>query len=290
MKYRAKMSKYTYIIAICMLAMGAVFVLSACGKKDNGTETTQKKVVDGTVESADDFAHIGVYIDVDKNDSGVTDVKYTISGEIAIVSFRYNGVRVELRGSCKYSQYQLAGVEDTSNGDLIATDINGYRASLYTLDPGRIIFWSDGEINYSLYIYVTATDDVVKNIMKHISFESRYGERDDVKDQVVDGGKQFAEKVIRVFSDKDIDALEDMMYYPQELGNGNSVANVNELRNLDKDDLFTDILIKALSDKNALDEMRISDDGTEYTIGTNYKNVHFKLMDDGQFLITKINN
>lgn len=290
MKYRAKMSKYTYIIAICMLAMGAVFVLSACGKKDNGTETTQKKVVDGTVESADDFAHIGVYIDVDKNDPGVTDVKYTISGEIAIVSFRYNGVRVELRGSCKYSQYQLAGVEDTSNGDLIATDINGYRASLYTLDPGRIIFWSDGEINYSLYIYVTATDDVVKNIMKHISFESRYGERDDVKDQVVDEGKQFAEKVIRVFSDKDIDALEDMMYYPQELGNGNSVANVNELRNLDKDDLFTDILIKALSDKNALDEMRISDDGTEYTIGTNYKNVHFKLMDDGQFLITKINN
>ena len=290
MEYRAKMSKYTYIIAICMLAMGAVFVLSACGKKDNGTETTQKKVVDGTVESADDFAHIGVYIDVDKNDSGVTDVKYTISGEIAIVSFRYNGVRVELRGSCKYSQYQLAGVEDTSNGDLIATDINGYRASLYTLDPGRIIFWSDGEINYSLYIYVTATDDVVKNIMKHISFESRYGERDDVKDQVVDEGKQFAEKVIRVFSDKDIDALEDMMYYPQELGNGNSVANVNELRNLDRDDLFTDILIKALSDKNALDEMRISDDGTEYTIGTNYKNVHFKLMDDGQFLITKINN
>lgn len=290
MEYRAKMSKYTYIIAICMLAMGAVFVLPGCGKKDNGTETTQKKVVDGTVESADDFAHIGVYIDVDKNDPGVTDVKYTISGEIAIVSFRYNGVRVELRGSCKYSQYQLAGVEDTSNGDLIATDINGYRASLYTLDPGRIIFWSDGEINYSLYIYVTATDDVVKNIMKHISFESRYGERDDVKDQVVDEGKQFAEKVIRVFSDKDIDALEDMMYYPQELGNGNSVANVNELRNLDKDDLFTDILIKALSDKNALDEMRISDDGTEYTIGTNYKNVHFKLMDDGQFLITKINN
>lgn len=54
--------------------------------------------------------------------------------------------------------------------------------------------------------------------------------------------------------------------------------------------MFTDILIKALSDKNALDEMRISDDCTEYTIGTNYKNVHFKLMDDGQFLITKINN
>ena len=274
MEYRANMSKKIYIIAIFILAAASLFVLSACEKKDNGTETTQKKIMNGTVESAADFTHIGVYIDVNKNDSGVTDVKYTISGEIAIVSFRYKGVRVELRGSCKYSQYELAGVKDTSNGDLIATDINGYRASLYTLDPGRIIFWSDGKINYSLYIYVTATDD----------------ERDDVKNQTVDEGKQFAEKIIKVFCDKDIEALEDMMYYPQELGNGNSVANVNELRNLSKDDMFTDILIKALSDKNALDEMRISDDCTEYTIGTNYKNVHFKLMDDGQFLITKINN
>lgn len=97
------------------------------------------------------------------------------------MSFRYKGVRVELRGSCKYSQYELAGVKDTSNGDLIATDINGYRASLYTLDPGRIIFWSDGKINYSLYIYVTATDDDVNDIVKQISFESRYEERDDVK-------------------------------------------------------------------------------------------------------------
>lgn len=52
-----------------------------------------KKIMNGTVESAADFTRIGVYIDVNKNDSGVTDVKYTISGEIAIVSFRYKGVR-----------------------------------------------------------------------------------------------------------------------------------------------------------------------------------------------------
>ena len=155
MEYRANMSKKIYIIAIFILAAASLFVLSACEKKDNGTETTQKKIMNGTVESAADFTHIGVYIDVNKNDSGVTDVKYTISGEIAIVSFRYKGVRVELRGSCKYSQYELAGVKDTSNGDLIATDINGYRASLYTLDPGRIIFWSDGKINYSCLLYTS---------------------------------------------------------------------------------------------------------------------------------------
>ena len=52
--------------------------------------------------------------------------------------------------------------------------------------------------------------------------------------------------------------------------------------------MFTDILLKALNEENAIEEMREIDG--EFIIGTNYKNVHFKLMDDGQFLITKINN
>ena len=95
MEYRANMSKKIYIIAIFILAAASLFVLSACEKKDNGTETTQKKIMNGTVESAADFTHIGVYIDVNKNDSGVTDVKYTISGEIAIVSFRRSPGRTE---------------------------------------------------------------------------------------------------------------------------------------------------------------------------------------------------
>ena len=229
-----------------------------------------------------------MYINVGVDDVGVTDVKYKISGDIAIVSFRYNGVRVEFRGSYKYSQYELAGVEDSSNGNLITTDIDGCIATLYTLDPGRIVFWSEGHINYSLYVYVTATDDVVGDILTHISFESRYDQRSDVKVQIEAYSKQFAEKIIKVFSDKDLETLVDMLDYPQELGNGNSVANRNELLNIDKDKMFTDILLKALNEENAIEEMREIDG--EFIIGTNYKNVHFKLMDDGQFLITKINN
>lgn len=292
MKCKANLRKLVYVIAIFILAAGALCLFSGCGEKDkdNKSSDVQTNKINGEVESVDEFTHIGVYIDVGKDDVGITDVKYKISGDVAIVSFRYNGVRVELRGSCKYSQYELAGIEDTSNGDLIATSVEGYRASLYTLNPGRIIFWSDDQINYSLYVYVTATDDVVKEILNHVTFENRYDQRDDVQKQIAGESVKFAEKIIKVFNDKDIESLEGMMYYPQELGSGHSVANTTELKNLVKDDLFTDILLKALNEKNAVDDMRKSDDGSEFIIGTNYKNVHFKLMEDGQFLITKINN
>lgn len=291
MKHRAIYSKIVYCVFTLVVAVVMLGSFTGCGKKQSGSDDKSdatKQSVNGEVKSADDFAQIGVYINVGRDDVGITDVKYRISGEIAIVDFRYNGVRVELRGSCKYSQYDLAGVKDTSNGDLIATDVEGYSASLYTLDPGRVMFWSDGEINYSLYVYVTATDDVVNDILTHISFESRYDERADVQDQLAGESKVFAQKVIQVFNDKDMEALEDMMYYPQELGNGHSVANRNELLDLSSEDMFTDILIKALNEDNALDNMRKIDD--EFIIGTNYKNVHFKMMKNGQFLITKINN
>ncbi len=288
MRYRKGFIKIEHIILAFALAICVLCPLSGCGKDDSVDEETTQAVINGEVKSSEDFAQIGVYINVGVDDVGVTDVKYKISGDIAIVSFRYNGVRVEFRGSYKYSQYELAGVEDSSNGNLITTDIDGCSASLYTLDPGRIVFWSEGHINYSLYVYVTATDDVVRDILTHISFESRYDQRADVKGQIEADSRQFAEKIIKVFSDKDLETLVDMIDYPQELGNGNSVANRNELLNIDKDKMFTDILLKALNEENALDEMREIDG--EFIIGTNYKNVHFKLMDDGQFLITKINN
>ena len=81
-----------------------------------------------------------------------------------------------------------------------------------------------------------------------------------------------------------------MVLYPQETSGGQSIANENELLNVDKKALFTDILMKALNYENALENLRKTNDGSEYVIGTNYKNVHFRLNDDGQFVITKINN
>ena len=124
-------------------------ICMGCGKVDDGQEeSTGIQIKSGDVESAEDMTQIGVYLDVDKNSSEITDVKYKISGDIGIVSFRYSGVKVELRGSCKYEMYDLAGVENTSNGDMITGNIQGYSATYYTLTPGRIAFWSDGTINY----------------------------------------------------------------------------------------------------------------------------------------------
>ena len=48
MEYRANMSKKIYIIAIFILAAASLFVLSASEKKDNATDTTQKKIMNGT--------------------------------------------------------------------------------------------------------------------------------------------------------------------------------------------------------------------------------------------------
>ena len=87
-----------------------------------------------------------------------------------------------------------------------------------------------------------------------------------------------------------ISALPNFTRIPQETSGGQSIANENELLNVDKKALFTDILMKALNDENALDNLRKTNDGSEYVIGTNYKNVHFRLNDDGQLVITKINN
>lgn len=266
-------------------------ICMGCGKVDDGQEeSTDIQIKSGDVESADDMTQIGVYLDVDKNSSEITDVKYKISGDIGIVSFRYSGVKVELRGSCKYEMYDLAGVENTSNGDMITGNIQGYSATYYTLTPGRIAFWSDGTINYSLYIYVTASDEVLNEVLSHIVFENRYTDRADVQQQIETDSRAFAEKIVKVFNDEDLETMKDMVLYPQETSGGQSIANENELLNVDKKALFTDILMKALNDENALDNLRKTNVGSEYVIGTNYKNVHFRLNDDGQFVITKINN
>ena len=266
-------------------------ICMGCGKVDDGQEESNGiQIKSGDVESAEDMTQIGVYLDVDKNSSEITDVKYKISGDIGIVSFRYSGVKFELRGSCKYEMYDLAGVENTSNGDMITGNIQGYSATYYTLTPGRIAFWSDGTINYSLYIYVTASDEVLNEVLSHIVFENRYTDRADVQQQIETDSRAFAEKIVKVFNDEDLETMKDMVLYPQETSGGQSIANENELLNVDKKALFTDILMKALNDENALDNLRKTNDGSEYVIGTNYKNVHFRLNDDGQFVITKINN
>ena len=61
-------------------------ICMGCGKVDDGQEeSTGIQIKSGDVESAENMTQIGVYLDVDKNSSEITDVKYKISGDIGIV-------------------------------------------------------------------------------------------------------------------------------------------------------------------------------------------------------------
>lgn len=288
MRDKCILQKFIRCIAICVLSVSLLAIAPGCQEKPQ--ETTEVKVVNGDVASAEELSVVGVYLDVNTDNSAFSDVKYTISGDIGIVSFRYNGVKAELRGSCKYKEFELAGVDDTGSGNVSIKTVQGCAATYIILNPGRVVFWEDKNISYSLYLYVTSADEVLDEILSQVTFESRYNDRPDVKKLNEESSIKFAEKIIKVVSDKDLQSLSDMMYYPQMLYEGQSAANRDELLSYDKDEIFTDILIEALSRKNTLEEMRYFEDSQEYVIGTNYKNVHFKLMEDGNFLIVKLNN
>lgn len=274
-------------ICIFCMAFSILLCFSACGKEEIGPEATEE-IKDGEVSSPEEFRKLGLYIDV--TSPNITDVKYSIeSGEIAVVSFVYNGIECQFRGSCTYDGYVLAGINDTSTGNMISTYVKGYGATYFTLVPGRIVFWDAGHVNYSFYTFVTASDDIIQEITECLTFEDCYNERADVKAQVAKASEEYARQIITAFENKNTDLISDMMYYPQMLGDGESVANKEEFLAIDKDKLFSDILLKALSD-DAIDSLRTSEDGEEFIVGTNYKNVHFKQMEDGSFKIIKINN
>lgn len=275
-------------ISIICLIMLFLFSFTACGK-DNVEEDTQEKVQNGPVESPAAFIQIGLFIDV-VSEENVTNRSYEIiQDEVAAMRFTYNGLACELRGSSVYSDYDLAGVLNSSDGNVIIQRIGECIASIYTLNPGRIIFWNDGQINYSLYIKVTADDEVVKGILSDIVFENHYNERADVIKGKENDSVAFANRIVSVIQDKDMETLADMLYYPQQLGGGQSAGNAKEFLMLSSDEIFTTQLLNAVN-TSALSELRMTPDETEYLLGSNQKNVHFKQMSDGSFKITKINN
>lgn len=272
---------------ICLLIL-ALFSFAACGKQEIEEEEIEK-VQNGPVDSPEAFIQLGLYIDV-VSDGDVTNKSYEIiQDEVAAMKFVHNGLTCELRGSTVYSDYDLAGVLNTSDGNIVVGRIGNCFASIYTLNPGRIVFWDDGQINYSLYIYVTADDEVVKGILSDVVFENHYNERADVIRDTEDAKISFAYQVVAIMQNKDMDLLSNMLYYPQQLGGGQSAGNTNEFLALPAEEIFTDQLVNAVN-ASAVEELRLSQDGTEYILGSNQKNVHFKQMADGSFKITKINN
>ncbi len=263
--------------------------LTACGNDTSGNTETEETIVNGVVESSDAFIDLGFLIDVEETDA-ISNVSYEIiDEEIGEVSFVYNGIDCELRASTVYKEYELAGVENTSSESSLSTSVKGYSAVYYRLNPGRIVFWNDDNINYSLYLYVTANDEVVDSIADCLIIENHYSERRDVQESIDNACYDFGNTIITVFQNKDLEQLSEMMYYPQQLESGESVANKSELLALSEDVVFTDKLLEALTE-DAADEIRLTTNEESYVIGGNYQNIYFKLQDDGTFKITKINN
>lgn len=278
-----------WIYSLCILT-GLLAVCTACGKDDSqSTEKTTEVVTDGQVSSSEDFKRLGMVIDVASSNM-VKNVSYEIKNkEIACVKFVYNGIDCQFLASTVYSDFDLAGVSNTGTGDMLVSAVQGYNATYYKLNPGRVVFWSDENIHYCLYIYVTAEDSVVDNILPLLLFENHYDEREDVIENKEEESKTFAEQIITVFQNKDMNGLSEILNYPQELGSGESIANVDEFFAIPSDQIFTDKLLDAIG-SDAIDNLRKSRDGDAWLIGSTNKNIYFRMTSDGTFKIVKINN
>ena len=55
-----------------------------------------------------------------------------------------------------------------------------------------MVFWSDENIHYSLYVYVTEEDSVLEEILSNLIFENHFTERADVKKSTEAAAEEFA--------------------------------------------------------------------------------------------------
>lgn len=271
------------LICICMCAC------VSCKKEETQTEETTEAITNGSVEDSSAFIPLGMVIDVSQNDM-IKDVTYEIKDtEIAVVNFKYNGLQCQFRGSAVHNEFDLAGVQNNGDGNMVVTSVGSYNATYYKLDPGRVVFWSDENIHYSLYVYVTAEDYVLEEILSNLIFENHYTERADVKKSTEAAAEEFAGQVITVIQNKDMQALSEIMNYPQELGSGQSIGNIDELMAIPAEDIFTKDILEAVNE-DSLANLRQGRDDDSYLIGSNNKNIYFRKNADGDFKIVKINN
>lgn len=271
------------LICICMCAC------VSCKKEETQTEETTEAITNGSVEDSSAFIPLGMVIDVSQNDM-IKDVTYEIKdAEIAVVNFKYNGLQCQFRGSAVHNEFDLAGVQNNGDGNMVVTSVGSYNATYYKLDPGRVVFWSDENIHYSLYVYVTAEDSVLEEILSNLTFENHYTERADVKKSTEAAAEEFAGQVITVIQNKDMQALSEIMNYPQELGSGQSIGNIDELMAIPAEDIFTKDILEAVNE-DSLANLRQGRDDDSYLIGSNNKNIYFRKNADGDFKIVKINN
>ncbi len=280
--------KKIILATMLLLTLG---LLVSCGK-DAGEETTEETVVitNGYKESAQDFVALGMLIDVNES-SKISGVTYEIRDlEVAVVSFVYDGLECEFLASTKRGDFDLAGDVSQTLGGVQVGSIGGNAATYYTMTAGRVVFWDDGYVYYCLHVLVTAKDEYVEEILNLLTYENHYSERAEASAEIDDESVAFAKKIIIVVKNKDLEGLAELMYYPQQLGNGVSAASKRELLSADVDDVFTERLLEEITDSSIYGLRVSSTDDTLYLIGSSTRNIYFRKNDDGEYEIVKFNN
>ncbi len=282
------MKKKLIYLLVLMLMLGT---FTSCGKEEEILEEEEEIVItNGVVDSPDIFVYLGTYIDMEES-SLITNKSYEIENDdIAVVNFTYDGLDCELRASTKYSSYELVDVDkSTVSSEITMGSMGGNNATYYSLTAGRLVFWGDDYVFYCLYVHVTAKNEVVDAILDLVIFENHYSERLDVAQSIDEESKVFAQQIVNVIQSKDMEALADMMYFPQQLGSGLSAASRREFLALDPEEVFTEKLLEEVNDA-AVYGVRLTSDGESYIIGSTNRNIRFKMTDSGEFKITNINN
>lgn len=144
---------------LCIVYFGVKSVLPP----DFGKASTNYNSPIDTVESAEDFRQLGIFLDVPE---GAEDVTYVIiDGTIAGIDFFFEGHEYFVRASGQSGDF--SGV---SGAELMAEQIDSRtNATLYQLDSESELYWKasweDGETNYYLSNTDGASDDEMMQVV-----------------------------------------------------------------------------------------------------------------------------
>ena len=152
-KKAAYFMRYALPIAACICLVIVGTARLNLGKTPVVTDEGMLATVPFTaVESADDFAEIGIELDAPE---GAEDIFYSIiDGKIASVTFTYEEKSYEVRASEQSGDFSGIVTEGSEISDGESIDAKS-GAVLYKITSGddeyTLIAWSDGRVNYRLF-------------------------------------------------------------------------------------------------------------------------------------------
>ncbi len=104
---------------------------------------------------------------------GATQVKYyVISNRIGQAGFTFQGNEFVARCSKELSGVELHGVNGKPLDGTVSVIIPEGSYNIYTYPEGvRLVTWTSGEVNYSLYTDTSASDDTIASVLETVVVE-----------------------------------------------------------------------------------------------------------------------